>query len=100
MKDIFDLDDISDCPEDLQEAIRPRRQYRENTQYKYVYALFLKKHTLTLDELQVGFYREYGTFVSRYSLVGSINLLRNKGSIINVRQGVYRRIGANMGAKK
>lgn len=101
MDSIFDLEDISDCPQELQDDIRPRRNYNSNLQYKDVYALFLIKDMLTLDEVQVGYYRKYGVYMNRAKLLGSINLLkRNKHSIIRLRQGVYLRKAANMGAKK
>jgi len=97
-KDLFDLEDIADCPEELQNDIRPIRTYKENTQYKQVYELFLKKDTLTLDEIQVGLWRKFKLYLKRPVIVGSIQILkRDKGLIRGIRNGVYRRNGAKMG---
>lgn len=87
--EIFNLSNLEDLPDKLKADLK-----HENTDpfKRKILELFTLKSTLSVDEIQVGFYRKHSEYKSRRQVVCKLYTM-SKDKIINRvkgRKGVYR----------
>lgn len=83
-EDLFDLEDLSDLPEDLRPAQR-------DTKIKRMLKLFeIANKPLSNEQLAVGYYRKYGEKLKRGSMSAFLHYMaRQTKAVKNVRRGVW-----------
>lgn len=85
MKDIFDLNDLSDVSDEVRKAIKPA-----SSNDKIIELFQIAKRELKTSELIVAYYRKFGVALTKKQMYMRLwVLLRNK-SVEQVRRGLYR----------
>jgi len=84
---IFDLSDISDLPIPLKNKLSILRSSSET---RKIINLFKMKDTLTIDEILVGFFREYKKEISRSWVSTTLYNLSRKGFVRKLKVGQYK----------
>lgn len=95
-KNIFDMTDLSDLPEDIVSQVGIGRGVGLNL-YEKILFLFNFKRVLSSDELIVGLSREYGVCVKRRTLHTYIYELKKKNLIEKVTANTFQRKIENCG---
>lgn len=87
-KNIFDLNDVSDLPEDIKAKIIKRRAGSIQEQMLNVLKE-LNGESVHVQQIQVAIYRKFGNYKTAYNVRNAIFRLRNKGLINRVGNGMY-----------
>lgn len=83
-KDIFDLENVSDLPED----VRPAPCHAKSERILKLFEIANKP--LSNEQLAVGYYRKYGEKLNRVNLSAYLNhMARNTKVVKKVRRGVW-----------
>ena len=89
---IFDLSNTSDLPEKLFNELTCNKE-KGTFIRNIIYLLGLSEGGLHLDEIQVGYFREFGIYIQRHILVQRLyNSAKKEGSSIysaKGRKGIY-----------
>lgn len=99
MKDIFDLTDTKDIPEELLKRIMSKVKDLSQAQ-KHILELLRIRNGLTYNEFLIGYYRKYGEVVTRNYLHKAVLGLKRRGYVESKpssksnKQNVYFRTGS------
>lgn len=86
MKDIFDLNNLNDLPEDIRDGLKLPGQ----TTYDKILSLFREKTTLSISEIQVGYYRKYKFSFKRGNLCTYLCHLKKRKILKREAKGIYK----------
>jgi len=89
-KNIFDLTDLSDLPEEYKEQLSVINFKKEES--KNLFNLFLMKNKLKTDEIMVAYYRKYNKKVERRWVQATINNFIGARLIKRVERNEYKLI--------
>ena len=85
IKDIFDIENISDLPESLQLECNKKK-----TMNNRVYDLFKMKDSLTAIEIIAAMYRKYNVIIRKHYVQIILCQFMKEGSIKKIRNCTYR----------
>jgi hypothetical protein len=88
MKDIFDLTDTSDLPED----IRPKRPgpKRGNSRASRIRELLAEAgRPVGALQISAAYFRKYGSVINRSTMAGSLHDLEHWGHVVKTGRGTY-----------
>lgn len=89
-KNVFELGDITDIPDDLKKNLRTMGATCPKT--SNILKLFEMKNELTIDEILVGLYRMFGHQKTRSWVSSSLYNLSRKKLVAKSDSGVYKRL--------
>ena len=91
-KDIFDLSDLSDLPQDLKNELVVNR--RDDFELKMISLFKMAKRELNIDQIQAAYFRKYNEYKERTKITAKLyNMARSSNSAIESvkgRKGVYK----------
>jgi len=89
-KNVFELGDITDIPDDLKSNLKTMESTCPKT--SNILKLFEIKSELTIDEILVGLYRMFGHKKTRVWVSSSLYNLSRKKMVTKSDSGVYKRL--------
>lgn len=91
-KDIFDLSDLSDLPQDLKNELVVNR--RDDFELKMISLFKMAGRELNIDQIQAAYFRKYNEYKERTKITAKLyNMARSSNSAIESvkgRKGVYK----------
>lgn len=83
-KDIFNIDDISDIPEELLSQLGKKVGGKRSSFSDQITSLFKEAgRDLTIDQVAVGYYRKYNKLISRKNILAKLyNMTKGDDAII------------------
>ncbi len=90
MKNLFDINDLSDLPEDMRKDVESRRL--DDFESKILDLFEIANRELTIDEVMIALFRKFSLIKNRRQVMNKLYQMGNPktGRLVSVKKGLYK----------